>query len=285
MKNQIRLTGFILLTAALFISGCGIKFIYNQLDWMIPWYIEDYVSLNENQELLLDQNLTRYLVQHRQQQLPTYAKFFDDIANMVEDGLSDQDIDRLFKQTEQFRIQIFSTIPVSFGDIFLSLNDQQITEITIKLNHDLDDLTERYIDKKEFKQRDIRNEELDKFLEGRLGELNSKQKNLLEKWAQEYILIGPEFIQSRKLWQNQLLEVLHQRHKDNNFQSRLSALFKNRYLGRTKQHQKKIDFNERLLRQLYLDIDKSMDSYQRQKLVNNIRDYAEDFRLLSNQKL
>ena len=35
-------------------SGCAVKLVYNQLDWLIPWYLSDYLDMNGEQDDFFD---------------------------------------------------------------------------------------------------------------------------------------------------------------------------------------------------------------------------------------
>ena len=44
--------GFLLL-CCLVLSACGIKLIYNRLDWVVPFYVDDYITLDEDQQITM----------------------------------------------------------------------------------------------------------------------------------------------------------------------------------------------------------------------------------------
>ncbi len=63
--------------AALFLvlTACsGTTLVYNRLDTILPWYVDDYVDLDNPQQQLLDQTLQPFLRWHRQQELPRYVE-------------------------------------------------------------------------------------------------------------------------------------------------------------------------------------------------------------------
>ncbi|MCP3673424.1 MAG: hypothetical protein GY829_02975, partial [Gammaproteobacteria bacterium] len=55
----------IIFILSIFITACmGVKFTYNNLDWVIPWYLDDYLSLNDQQEEVFDSQLEALLLWH-----------------------------------------------------------------------------------------------------------------------------------------------------------------------------------------------------------------------------
>ena len=68
----------ILLCSALLLGGCGVRFAYSQLDWLVPWYLRDYVSFDAGQRSLLDQRLAARLDWHCRAHLPDYVGLLRD---------------------------------------------------------------------------------------------------------------------------------------------------------------------------------------------------------------
>jgi hypothetical protein len=113
------------------------------------------------------------------------------------------------------------------------------------------------------------------------GELNPKQLGLIEQWSEQYQLMGDEFIQSRLQWQQQLRQVLQHRNQPQQLEQGITRLFGDRRSTRTEQHRRKFQYNENLLKRLFLTLDRSLTSEQRYHFVRKLNNYAEDFRELS----
>ena len=56
----------------LVLSACTTSFYYNRLDWLIPWYVDDYIDLSSEQKQSLKVKLEPYLNWHRQEELNNY---------------------------------------------------------------------------------------------------------------------------------------------------------------------------------------------------------------------
>ena len=61
-----------MLLAAL--AGCGPRLIYPHLEWLIPWYISDFISLDDRQKNMLEERLLKQLAWHCRTQLTIYAE-------------------------------------------------------------------------------------------------------------------------------------------------------------------------------------------------------------------
>jgi hypothetical protein len=278
-KYPIRL---ILIALVMLLAGCT-KFIYNQLDWLIPWYLDDYVSLNSRQEVMFEERLKGYLDWHRKQQLPVYADFLDAIAKSVESGLGMPDLDKFQSHMEFLTDQLFIHLAPALLDLFEDLDDAQVEELMHNLARENEEYREEYVHTAEKNQRNRRFMKLQKFIERWVGELEEHQLGMLETWSQQYRMMGAEFIHARQVWQKRLHEILKRRREHDFLQPSLNEIFTNRRIGRTEQHQTKLKFNEMLLKRLYLDLHPSLSSLQRSHLVKKLKSYAADFRQLSRQ--
>ena len=70
------------------VSGCSAtQFIYNRVDIVIRWYLDDYVSLSRDQQAQFDERLDDLLSWHRQEELPSYVTLLDDTLVILDEGV------------------------------------------------------------------------------------------------------------------------------------------------------------------------------------------------------
>ena len=70
------------------ISGCSAtQFIYNRVDIVIRWYLDDYVSLSRDQQAQFDERLDDLLSWHRQEELPSYVTLLDETLVILDEGV------------------------------------------------------------------------------------------------------------------------------------------------------------------------------------------------------
>ena len=65
--------GFIVLIVCM-LSACSSRLVYNNLDWLVLWYADDFVSLNAKQASQLETALQQVLSWHRKQALLKYRR-------------------------------------------------------------------------------------------------------------------------------------------------------------------------------------------------------------------
>ena len=63
-----------------FTASCGPRFFYPNLDWLIPWYVEDYLPMDGEQEVSLRADLKKILSWHCQNELVRYSNFLRETA-------------------------------------------------------------------------------------------------------------------------------------------------------------------------------------------------------------
>ncbi|HEY6611743.1 MAG TPA: DUF6279 family lipoprotein, partial [Pseudomonas sp.] len=67
-----------LLLALLVLAACSrMELVYRNLDWLIPWKLDDYLSLDAGQSVWLDARLDDHLRWHCRSELPRYLDWFD----------------------------------------------------------------------------------------------------------------------------------------------------------------------------------------------------------------
>ena len=67
---------------SLSLTACfGVKFTYNNIDWFLPWYLDDYLELNDQQEISFDHHLEVLWSWHRINELPQYSELLNVIVS------------------------------------------------------------------------------------------------------------------------------------------------------------------------------------------------------------
>ena len=77
---------YILILLLAVISGCSTQFAYKHLDWIIFWYSEDFVTLDENQQNLFEENVLTLLDWHKSSELPLYQQQLIKLKNDFNNG-------------------------------------------------------------------------------------------------------------------------------------------------------------------------------------------------------
>ena len=111
----------------LLLSGCsGIRLAYNSADFLIERYADDYLGLDGTQMASWAPTLDLALAQHREQELPYLAAFFDSAQNDARKGFNSADVDCLLNQFEVIYKRHFSLAAETAAPLLAALDKQQI---------------------------------------------------------------------------------------------------------------------------------------------------------------
>ena len=84
LRRGLRLLAGCLLLVTL--TGCSAtQFIYNRVDILVRWYLDDYVSLDREQQARFDDRFDLLIEWHRRDELPGYALLLDDALTILDD--------------------------------------------------------------------------------------------------------------------------------------------------------------------------------------------------------
>ncbi|RLU01736.1 MAG: hypothetical protein D9N11_11495 [Ketobacter sp.] len=282
MKSRLLRFSLVVLCSVL-LSGCGVRFVYNQLDWLIPWYLEDYVELERDQEALFEERLQSYLAWHRTDQLPRYSAFLHQVADRAEKGLTHDDIARIEDQTEEFAQALMDRMLNDLIDLLETASDDQIEQLFQRLEQDNKEYRREYIEVSADKQKKQRYKEVIKYAERWTGRLSAEQVTQIGEWVNQFELMGPEIEAARLAWQDEFRRVLALRSDREAYETAFKKLISNPNFGRSEELKRKLAVNSELAVKLYLELDQTLTQKQRNHMVKKMRSYADDFQLLSAQ--
>lgn len=91
MKCNIK-NGLLAILSSFLLSACSFSFIYNNLDWWSNWYLDDYVTLNPEQQQIFDNAFDGLHAWHRQTQLREYYLQLTALKKQVNAGISENEL-------------------------------------------------------------------------------------------------------------------------------------------------------------------------------------------------
>ena len=103
-----RLNRIGLVCILLLLGACSsTTFVYNRLDFLLPWYLDDYAELNRAQDQYLDELLAPFLAWHRAEELPRYIEIIDQIDASLDQPLTADEVALISAEFESawFRLE------------------------------------------------------------------------------------------------------------------------------------------------------------------------------------
>jgi hypothetical protein len=210
-KLVLRWSKVWLVTTLLTISACSeTSFVYNRLNLLLPWYVDDYAELNQAQKAYLDELLVPFLTWHRTQELPNYVKILESIENSLRQPLAPTAVAAIFAEFESAWFRLEGEALNWQLDLGTRLSDEQISGFIKVLWERQHDYEKEYLGRtdQEFSQESYDN--LLDSVEEYLGSLSDQQRELLRDASRRLLRSDRVWLQGRADWLTQL-EVLLQR--------------------------------------------------------------------------
>ncbi|MBV1919562.1 MAG: hypothetical protein KUG73_02695 [Pseudomonadales bacterium] len=265
------------------VSGCAVKIVYNQLDWLIPWYLSDYLDMNSEQNDFFDQRLQRYLAWHRKSQLPEYVVLLRGVADDVNDGLNEQEIQRFQNETERLASVLMVHLAPDVVAVFAGASDEQLAQLYSALDKDGERYRKRYIKQSLQQQQESQVADVIDTIERWTGGLSDEQELLVSQWGAKYQPMGDELYQAGLKWRAEFKQALKGREDAERYSARLTSLLTTPDFGWSDAFKLTMLENKQSLSQLYFALDKTFSKKQRKRIINTLLEYAGDFEQLAKE--
>ncbi|CAH9067976.1 hypothetical protein PSECIP111951_03958 [Pseudoalteromonas holothuriae] len=267
----------IILLALLTIAGCSTKFAYRNADWLTYWYVDDYISLTDEQEEHFDEHLQQWLSWHKSEELDKYVAQLNEIKADVETGnISAQRIESLQNKMRSHWVRLRDKLTPDLVTMAPMLTQEQALELFAQLaESELDSKEKR--DKRSAKKRKkrwLKNRENN--LQRWLGNLSDEQENMIVTLYDKQMTTAELWYQYRIDYQAQLKALFMQPNRDKEFEARLLNLLSEPEQLRSAELKQRIAHNRQHDYQFLADIFSTMSDKQRRHLVEELEDLIDD---------
>lgn len=206
-----RLRTMSLALALLFLGACSsTTFFYNRLHIILPWYLDDYVELDRDQDRYLDETLQPLLAWHRREELPRYVVILENIQRSLDQAMTADDVAAISLQFEQAWFRLEDKLLDFLLDLGARLTDQQIESFLEKLWEKQRKYEEKYLERPDKEYREDSYDDLLDSLQDYLGRMNKGQRALLRDASEQLVRSDGIWLTERAAWLNKL-EIMLQR--------------------------------------------------------------------------
>jgi len=270
-----------LLMVSFLLAGCSTRFMYNQLDWLAPWYLEDYVTIENYQQDNFSASLDSVLAWHRATQLRRYADFLATLSAETQMPASETRIAEHFAQLDNFIETLFQQFGSEFSPLIARMTPKQQAELLENLMVKNQAYFDESVQIGEAESKQKSRERVEDFLDDWLDDLTAAQIQMIQEWSTKLDWLAPGFYQNRQAWQVHLTKLFAENNLDNAIQ--IEAMFQDRRQFWRDELKQQFAHNQRVTAQFISQLINSLDSDQKQSLVKNLKHYEADFRLLASQ--
>ena len=272
------LLGFVLLVAIL--SGCSAtQFIYNRVDILIRWYLDDYVSLDRDQQARFTTRLDALLEWHRLEELPVYVVLLDDALVILDNGVSLDATRAMAARIESAAIRLqdrFLELLLSTGE---DLTPAQRAGFIETLWAKQEEFEADRLARDDAAYRDDLEARFDKQLRRYLGPLTDEQKSRLRQGMAAMTRLDHYWLQDRRVWISALSEILLS--DEPNWVEPVRALIASRDEALLPEYRDGIDHNGEVILQLSRDVLLLRSDKQDKKLRARLTALRDDLAALS----
>jgi hypothetical protein len=144
--QQIIKNGIVVIFSSFLLSACSFSFIYNHLDWWSNWYLDDYVTLSQEQQQTFDTKFNELHIWHRRTQLSEYSRQLITLKAQVNRGITVKEVDDQLVNIKQHWLVVREQAKPALISLVHSLSSRQrkqvIDEIASNNEERLDDYDE-----------------------------------------------------------------------------------------------------------------------------------------------
>ena len=205
-----------------FLVGCSTTtIIYNRIDFLLPWYLENYVELTRNQKQYLDELLIPFFNWHRSEELPKYLEIINSTENILEGEVKPESIATISSNVKKSWFRLEREVLAWIIPLASDLNDEQIQSFLQVMQKNATEYENKYLGRSE---KDYRQDAYDKIsdnLQRFMGDLSQQQLSLVKIYSEDMHRIDSVWLQNRKALLISLSSILE---RDSGWKERLTRI-------------------------------------------------------------
>ena len=179
-----RIIGHALVWTSLFLLvGCSsVRVAYNQSDTLLYWWVDRYVDLSDEQKPLTKSALGDLKRWHRAQQLPEYITLLQRMRGMAERDVTEAEVCSITKDIQASYLRLVDRIEPAATQLLVQLQPHQLRAIRKRYDATNEEWREEWMDGSAEKRRRDRVKLANNRLEDFYGRLDSPQRAVIEGW-------------------------------------------------------------------------------------------------------
>jgi hypothetical protein len=267
-----RLRTALLITGLLLLTSCSrLELAYRNLDWLIPWSMDNYVTLSNEQKAWLKPRLITHIGWHCKTQLPAYADWLKRGATLVTEPQPDAaEFDAQFTQFRHAVDAVVVQVTPDLTDLLRGLSPAQVKELEENLAKQNKEQRQDYLEMSLAEQIDERAERMEERLQPWFGRLHPQQKTRVQAWSQQLGEYNQGWLDNNLRWQQAFLAAVHDRDSAQ-FPEQMKRLLQERMSFWTPAYQQEFLAAQQALSELFKDLVGSADQQQRERLVSRLQ--------------
>ena len=263
------------------LSACSsTTFLYNRLDFLIPWYLGDYVDLDRAQKQLLKSELQPFLAWHRSEELPDYLGVLDQIDATLAGEVTSEQVAGVAAEFENAWLRIEARALEWMLVLGAELSDEQMAEFLENLREKQQEYEEEYLTRSDEEYVEEAYENLRDAVQDYMGRLDWGQRAILEEAAGQLRRSDSIWLSERAAWLDRLETTLQ---REEGWQQAMRDTLAARDETTSEEYLAVYEHNSQVIFQALARIANSRTEQQDKKLRGKLDGFREDLETLIEQ--
>ena len=206
----------------LLLVGCSTTtLIYNRIDFLVPWYLGNYVELTKSQKQYLDELLIPFFSWHRYEELPKYLEIINSTENILEGVVKPEAIVTIASNVEKSWFRLEREVLVWMAPLASDLTDKQIQSFLQVMQKKATEYENKNLGRSDNDYRQDIYEKIRDNLQQFMGELSQQQLTVVKTYSEDMHRDDGMWLQNRKALLVSLSSILE---RDSGWKERLSRI-------------------------------------------------------------
>jgi hypothetical protein len=269
----------------LLFTACSTNFFYERIDWFIVWRVNGYVELNDEQKASLKADIGQRLDEMRVDELPRASRLLRQTARDVNSGYITADmIDARYQEMlVEFDQFMLGVVPVAMK-LLRSLDDEQVAELFAELEEANAEMYDEYSGRTAEAREKNRNKSAIKSTQQWTGRLNAEQKLLIKEALAKMDDASEQWIDYQREWQFRFKALIETHPPEDEYRKELTQLFVYPRDLHSSEYRSRVEANRAILNNMLAELLTGLSDKQRQRMVGELDDYADDLIKLSRTR-
>lgn len=183
----------------IFLTGCSsTTFVYNRIDFLLPWYLASYVDLSRDQKQYLDELLIPFFSWHRHEELPRYAEIINSVEEILDSEVKVENITLITQDVEESWFRLEDELLLWILPLTKDLSDEQINNFLQVMQTKTIESENRYLKRNDQVYQKHNYNRLRKNLRRFIGTMSKEQLDLVKIASKSMRRVDTEWVQNRK---------------------------------------------------------------------------------------
>ena len=183
----------------IFLTGCSsTTFVYNRIDFLLPWYLASYVDLSRDQKQYLDELLIPFFSWHRHEELPRYADIINSVEEILDSEVKVENITLITQDVEESWFRLEDELLLWILPLTKDLSDEQINNFLQVMQTKTIESENKYLKRNDQVYQKDNYNRLRKNLRRFIGTMSKEQLDLVKIASKSMRRVDTEWVQNRK---------------------------------------------------------------------------------------